>query len=280
MNTRLHCIAKLFYPLLDFSGFLDLYLFLRARIKPICWILVYHHISDDLGQMFTNVTPRLFEKQIRYPLARNFKVLSLAQLIEYIQRNSQLPSRSVVITFDDGYKNNYIYAYPILRKYKLPATIFLTTGLINGSIKPTSLSEIYREIFSKYPQEGLSLQWEEIREMSDNGIEFGAHTVSHPLLTRVSLDKAREEIELSKMEIEEKLGKEVKYFSYPYGDYNEEIIEIVKVVGFHCALTVEPFPIKKWTNLYKLGRIAIVSNFHHFKALASCFVSDIKRKKK
>ncbi|MBC7329535.1 hypothetical protein H5T88_04170 [bacterium] len=65
MDTRLHLIAKLFYPLLDLSSFLYLYLSLKTRIKPLCWILVYHHVSDDLGQMFTNVTPRLFEKQIR-----------------------------------------------------------------------------------------------------------------------------------------------------------------------------------------------------------------------
>jgi peptidoglycan/xylan/chitin deacetylase (PgdA/CDA1 family) len=118
--------------------------------------------------------------------------------------------------------------------------------------------------------------------MSENGIEFGAHTVSHPRLTKIPLEKAREEIEESKREIEEKLGKQVKCFSYPYGDYNAEIIEIVKEAGFTCAVAPHSFPISKWTNFYKLGRIdpVLASNFHHFKALLSGFVSDLKRMKR
>jgi peptidoglycan/xylan/chitin deacetylase (PgdA/CDA1 family) len=282
---RLHKIAKLFYPVLDFSGFLDLYCSLRTRINPLCWILMYHQISDYLGQLPLNVTPSLFEKQIKYLLSRNFKVISLTQLVEYLKGNSTLPPKSVVITFDDGYKNNYLHAYPILKKYNLPATIFLITGFVNGNIKPGSYSQAYREIFSKcsnYTKEWLPLSWEEIREMSENGIEFGAHTVSHPRLTKIPLKKAREEIELSKREIEEKLGKEVKCFAYPYGDYNEKIIELVKEAGFACAAAGYPSPISKRTNTYKLGRIdpAIASDFHYFKALLSGFVSDLKRMKR
>jgi len=283
MNTRLHRIAKFFYPVLDFSGFLNLYSSLRTRINPLCWVLMYHHISDQLvGQMLSNVSPRLFEKQIKYLLSRNFKVISLTQLVESLKGNSTLPPKSVVITFDDGYKNNYIYAYPILRKYNLPATIFLTTGFLNGSVKPTSFSGTYKKIFSEYPQEGVPLSWEEIREMSENGIDFGAHTVSHPRLTKIPLKKAREEIEESKREIEEKLGKQVKCFAYPYGDYNEKIIELVKEAGFSCAAAGHPSPISKRTNTYKLGRIdpAIASDFHYFKALLSGFVSDLKRMKR
>jgi peptidoglycan/xylan/chitin deacetylase (PgdA/CDA1 family) len=277
---RLHKIAKLFYPVLDFSGFLDLYCSLRTRINPLCWILMYHHISDYLGQLPLNVTPSLFEKQIKYLLSRNFKVISITQLVESLKGNSPLPPKSVVITFDDGYKNNYLHAYPILKKYNLPATIFLTTGFINKSVKPESFSPVYKEIISRCPQEWLPFSWEEVREMSENGIEFGAHTVSHPRLTKIPLEKAREEIEESKREIEEKLGKQVKCFAYPYGDYNEEIIEIVREVGFACAVSVHPFPISNRTNLYALGRIDINSDFHYFKALLSGFVSDLKRMKR
>jgi peptidoglycan/xylan/chitin deacetylase (PgdA/CDA1 family) len=283
MSTRLHRIAELFYPILDFSGFLDLYCSLRTRINPSCWVLMYHHISEELGrEECFNVTPCLFEKQIGFLLTKNFKVISLTQLVEYLKENSPLPPKSVVITFDDGYKNNYIYAYPILRKYNIPATIFLTTGFVNGSVKATSFSGTYEKIFSECPQEGLPLSWEEIREMSENGIYFGAHTVSHPRLTKIPLEKAREEIELSKREIEEKLGKEVKCFAYPYGDYNEKIIELVKEAGFSCAAAGHPSPISKRTNTYKLGRIdpAIASDFHYFKALLSGFISDLKKIKR
>ena len=284
MSTRLHRIAKLFYPFLDYSGFLDLYCSLRTRIKPLCWVLMYHHISEQLvGQPLSNVSPRLFEKQIKFLLSRDFKVISLTQLVESLKGNSPLPPHSVVITFDDGYKNNFLHAYPILRKYDLPATIFLTTGFVNGNIEPGSYSMAYRELFSKCPnqaKEWLPLSWEEIREMSENGIDFGAHTVSHPRLTKIPLEKAREEIEESKREIEEKLGKEVKCFAYPYGDYNEEIIELVKTAGFACAVTTHPFPISKLTNFYALGRIGIDSDFHYFKALLSGFVSDLKRMKR
>jgi len=277
--TRKHRVAKIFYPFLDYTGFLDFYGIIRHSVDSLCWILMFHHISARLLDLpLSNVPPEKFEKIMRYLLTKGFKIISLSQLAEHLENRGEPPRKSVVITFDDGLKNNYLYAYPILRKYDLPATIFLTTGLIESKIEITSFSKTWNDIFSKFPEEGSPLSWEEIREMSENGIEFGAHTVTHPRLTRIPLGKAKEEIEQSKKEIEDKIGKEVKHFAYPYGDFNEALIEIVRETGFLSAVTGALSPVTKEANLYAMGRLdcAIASNFHYFKALLSGFVPDLK----
>ncbi|MGB9878232.1 MAG: polysaccharide deacetylase family protein, partial [bacterium] len=252
---------------------------IRQRVSPISWVLVYHHIYPGLRNLpFLNVSPGDFEKQIKFLLTRNYKIISLSEMIEYFKEKGKPPSRAVVITFDDGFKNNYLYAYPILRKYNLPATIFLTTGFIKGGTKCVSFSPTWKKIFQEFPQSALPLSWDEVRVMGKNGIDFGAHTISHPHLLKLSYDEAREEIIQSKKEIEEKIGKEVKYFSYPYGEYNERIIEFVKEVGFTCVLSTNCSPFSKKTSIWEIGRIdgAGVLNFPYFGALLSGFVTDFK----
>jgi peptidoglycan/xylan/chitin deacetylase (PgdA/CDA1 family) len=291
-------------------------------------IMMYHRVCPMQDWLFAtcygfSVSPNSFEKQVEY-LTRNYDVISLSHLLEILQRSNIPPAKSVCFTFDDGYEDNYTYAYPILKRYGVPATFFLTTEYIGSQISPFSLlrslqytqikklklSEIgefklhspkerwqafctiweelkgmpeerAREIIEEINSlsgvdilfsEGPMLSWEEIREMSENGMEFGAHTRRHPnLVSQPTLEEARWEIEQSKRDIEGKLGKEVKAFAYPYGKFDERIMEIVKEAGFMGAVTMLPQWVKGGENPYLLGRISPSDDFAIFKAKIAGF---------
>ncbi len=223
----------------------------------------------------------------------------------------------MAITFDDGYKDNYLNAYPILKKYSSPATIFLTTGLIgngnllwldkisyalkmtvkrklviNGStyqlnnqpekvktffllykylieVAETRKNVIIEEIkgqleISNFNElSDLMLSWDDIRVMSMNNISFGAHTINHPILSRISLDEARKEIVQSKIDIEKETGTCVDLFAYPngkYEDFNEDIMKIVQDAGFICACSTFDETNSNDTNLYSLNRMPFALN--------------------
>lgn len=113
-------------------GILDTYAFFRRKLtKSQVAILMYHRVSAaNDGWSLEPLSPQTFERQIEY-FCRKYEILDLGELVQFIQQGKSLPQKAVVITFDDGYKDNYLYAYPILKKYHIPATIFLTTGHIN-----------------------------------------------------------------------------------------------------------------------------------------------------
>ena len=298
-------------------GFLDAYGFLRERLfEPQATILMYHRVGKNLeprSGLSIPVTPEVFEEQMNY-LRSRYKIMSLDELAMYVGKKKSLPKKIVSITFDDGYKDNYLYAYPILRKYNIPATIFLATGYIDTAslfwwdrmtycIQNTKLGVLELDVLGAYPLkstrdrliaesniktrlielserkkcelienlENISgvnipdslgreviLSWDEIKEMSGNGITFGAHTVTHPILTRLPMEEAKEEIVKSKLRIEEEIGKSVSLFCYPEGrpwDYNEEIKQNLKGSGFICAVTSVPRLVGPRDDPCELGRI-------------------------
>ena len=249
-------------------GFVDTYAFLRRTItKSQVAILMGHRVSPRSDNWSSSsISPETFEKQIRY-FVHNYNVISLEKLVEYIKQVKTLPPKSVVITFDDGYKDNYQYAYPILRKYNLPATIF-TAGLIGtgemfwwDKVKYifyyTNIKQLDLEGFGNYSIQAepdkkqasssiiekmklisekekktlieklivrckvnipadigkkMILSWDEIKEMNRNGIFFGPHSVNHPILTKIPLDEAKQEIVYARKVIEEKLDKKNIHF--------------------------------------------------------------------
>jgi peptidoglycan/xylan/chitin deacetylase (PgdA/CDA1 family) len=143
---------------------------------------------------------RLYEK--------GYKTLSISDAAEYLRRDTPFPERSFAITFDDGYQSVYGEAFPILQRYGFSATIFLTVGQNGPLIAAKRLPA-----FSK----GTMLSWNEIKEMQGSGIRVGAHTVTHPDLTRLPLERLKVEICDSKTIIEDALGIKVDCFAYPFG---------------------------------------------------------------
>jgi len=250
-------------------------------------------------------------------LRNNYKVISLDDFLEIHRSNAAIPDNAVVLTFDDGYRSNYTEVYPILKKYKIPATIFLTVNMIDtrkvfwwskvrfaitntkrqfvqmdarrwklntsGNRERTiqelckllkgmpeqprnhRVDELITSLDIKVDDSELPqmLTWEQVKEMSDNGITFGAHTLNHPVLTRISLEDARKEIAESKRVLEEKIQKPVKYFAYPSGteaDFNEDIKNIVRDSGYTCALTFMGGYNDQNSDIFALGRMALYMN--------------------
>jgi peptidoglycan/xylan/chitin deacetylase (PgdA/CDA1 family) len=189
-------------------------------------ILNYHSIHPT--NTFST-KPADFLQQMQY-LANEFNVLSLPQFHKLRLDCEKLPDKTVIVTFDDGYENNYQYAFPILAKYRLPATIFLTTAFIDKNYDITQEHIAYR---------GLPpLTWENIIEMKKSGLSFGAHTHTHPILTNTTLEKAEQEIALSKKIIEERLTEPIKMFAYTLGQrntFNNSIKALLRQHGFGCS---------------------------------------------
>ncbi len=231
-------------------------------------VLLYHRvcsIENDIWGLC--VSPKHFEEQIRY-IKKNYKI------IRFDDDWSMVSEPSVVITFDDGYRDNYLNAFPVLKKYDVPAMFFVSTGNIgkNAGFWWDRLSKISdidiamnhsmlrkmsscdrdvkleilekengRTTYSDDEEDkiGYTMSESELKGLASSElVGIGVHTVSHTSLSSVSSDIQMMEIKESKERLEELLGKTMKCFSYPYGDYNGDTIGILKEFGFEKAATV------------------------------------------
>ena len=227
--------------------------FLYMRPRYTVPILMYHSISYDEASTLS-VAPENFTRQIGYLHKKGYKVISLDKFVERMKKGDHFPHNTVVITFDDGFVDNYTYAFPALVKYKMPATVFLITGYMGS-----------RE---KY------LNWDQVRLMADNGIDFGAHTRNDVYLPAVKSDKElMEELTGSKADIEKALGKKADYFCYPIGGFNEKVKEAVKDAGYKGACTTNRGYDKYNRDAYELNRIKVTDSDmtkpFHFRAKLS-----------
>jgi len=221
-------------------------------------ILLYHSI-DNSGSSIS-ITPKEFKTHMEYLKYNGYQTISLLQFVEWLYVDSNSPTKKAVITFDDGFKNNHTEAFPVLRKHGFTATIFLATDYINGISswdKDKSIPEV------------PMLSWDEIREMSDNGIDFGSHSCSHRYLTRISKGELEAELLNSKSIIEARLKKPVRFLCHPYGDTNHRTQRIAKECGYLGAFGGLDFSLKNSSdNLYDLKRVgtAHFSSLQDFKA--------------
>ena len=180
-------------------------------------ILMYHALDDRRSAI--SVAPATFERQMRTLYEECFQVMSLSRLVHCLRAGEDLPQRSVVITFDDGLESVYSDAFPTLERFGFPATVFLVAGFCARSNDwPGQPSNILPS---------ATMTWAQVRELDRRGIEFGAHTFSHPRLDRVARGDLEHEILESKAEIEQKLGHSVDLFSYPYGRISAASAELV-----------------------------------------------------
>lgn len=199
-------------------------------------ILAYHRILPEARNALS-VHTRDFEKHIRFFIKNGWECLTLRELSDlYLKKNRKLDRKIFVITFDDGYRNNYEHAYPILRKYGIRATIFLTVDYI-GKHKPFywDKSHLPGIITDDYP-----LDWDEVCEMKKYGIEFGSHTLTHLELANIRLDDARRQICESKAILDSKLSQNTVSFCYPKGSMNENICRLVKEANYEIAVITPP----------------------------------------
>jgi peptidoglycan/xylan/chitin deacetylase (PgdA/CDA1 family) len=209
-------------------------------------ILYYHSISD--APVRSSVSPGSFESQLEYLVRDGYTLLSLSQAIDRLASETAFGERNAVVTLDDGFQDNYEHALPILSRLRVPATVFLTVGYIGTDRLPT----LTRTDFMPRP-----LDWREVKEMQAQGIEFGSHTITHPMLSQVPLDVARREIGESKRMLEDRLGTAVPFFCYPRGDVNEAVRRIVCDEGYRAACSTLPGLNDRRTDLFGLRRTYI-----------------------
>jgi len=217
-------------------------------------ILMYHSIGHN--KVFFTVSPENFIKQMDYLYRKKYNVIFLSELVDFLKSKKEIPSKTVVLTFDDGYEDIFFGAFPIFKKYNFPATVFLTAGFIGKQITNSA---------------GISLKalsFEQIREMHDSElVDFEPHTVNHPRLSRISLEKAAGEILDSREIVGKNLNKKCDLFAYPYGDYNREIQEVLEKNGFSGAITIREGLVSRNDDLLGLKRNSIDSSvgFSQFK---------------
>ncbi|HEX3011777.1 MAG TPA: polysaccharide deacetylase family protein, partial [Syntrophomonadaceae bacterium] len=175
-------------------------------------------------------------------------------------KGEKLPAKPIVITFDDGYQDNYTYAWPILRKYRFTATVFVVTNTIGGINKFDCIKHI--------EPKNKMMNWAQIREMNANGIIIGSHTLDHLHLTHISYAEAKRQIAESKEVLQHGLGKEVQYFCYPYGDVSPSIAKLVQESGYKAATAINPGAAYR-RNPYMLARIRVTGHYSHQRFIAN-----------
>jgi len=186
------------------------------------------------------VSPETFDRQMSFLKRHKYNIVPLETLANLIKEKEKIPPKTVAITLDDGYRDNYTNAFPILKKYNLPATIFII------------VEEVGRPL-------GDRLSWGEIKIMQDSGIiTFGSHTLGPtPLINIKSDEELKRQIFDSKRVLEEKLGREVRLFSYPEGMFNAKIRQMVIEAGYTCAVATNPGKYYPDDDIFALKRIRI-----------------------
>ena len=214
--------------------------------------LMYHSISDS--DVFFAVKKEDFLQQIKYLVEKKYNVVSIEMLYNYII-DKNIPAKTITITFDDGYRDNFLNAYSILKKYNIPATIFVSTLLIGTSIKARN-----GETFD-------IINYEDILEMQKDGlIKFESHCRNHSKLVKLDEKEVDDELLLSKKDIEEKIEEDSNFLAYPFGSFNKEVKNVAKKY-YKMAFTVEKGIINSSSDLFELKRNSIDSevNFLQFK---------------
>jgi|GEM_PF-1059292 len=284
------------------------------RTRPV--ILMYHRISED--SRIPGIAPAIFEEQLQY-LIKHFHVMNMR---EYLQQTTILPN-TVVITFDDGHEDFYSIAWPLLKKYKLSASLFIVTEFVEGScwlwpdlikyilinaqdgeiqLPQTGLINLNKKNllvnWQKLANVGLSLNsqaraefinlladatqlqdrltlpqspfasvtWEQLSAMVSEGLDVGSHTVSHPILSQLSLDELNYELQESKTRIEQKLPISVQGICYPNGmakDISEQVLTAAQKI-YQYGLVAFPAHTKLKKPMH-LGRIGAPGDMENFK---------------
>jgi len=206
-------------------------------------ILTFHSVEDQSCTI--SFSPEVFKRGMAKLYENGYRTITLLEAVDCLNLGNTFPERSFVITFDDGYESVHKEAFPVLQDYRMTATIFLTVGE-GGRVKPGE----------RLPSLGgrLMLNWREIHEMKQGGIEFGAHTLTHPDLTRLSLKRVKSEICDSKLIIEDALNAPVECFTAPFSRYDNRSLEIIRQ-HFSCACSDKLSLINLRSDLYGLERI-------------------------
>lgn len=223
-------------------------LVLYRRFSKRVPILMYHRIADIPGDR-NSLSPVKFAEQLDYLSSQGFHTVSLQDVHAYYTTGKKLPSKPVLLTFDDGYEDNLSVALPLLAARNMMATVFPISDWVG---KPNDW-----ENFGKPP--AVTMNWEQLQKWLNAGMEIGSHTVSHPFLTQLSGEALQSELTQSKDTLSSRLSISADFLCYPYGDYSAQVITAAKEAQYKGALAIyDKAPL--WNlDLYALPRIPISS---------------------
>lgn len=200
-------------------------------------VLLYHRVGDTEGPL--TITPDKFAEDLSRLRQMGYETISLETFRRYkADPETPLPSRPIMISFDDGYLDNYLNAYLLLRKYGMTAAFYIITSLVGAEDR---------------------LAAGHIREMAANGMSIGSHTVSHRQLGDLGTEEATNEMSLSRLYLEGLLQKPVQFIAYPKGSYNESTGAVARETGYWGGFSILPGTCSRGTNSYMLRRIPVFS---------------------
>lgn len=199
-------------------------------------VLMYHSIAYEKGNDL-RVPPEKFRQELQIIKDNGFTPITLDELYSHFNDEAALPQKPIVLTFDDGYKDNCENALPILKEFGFKATVFVITCQTDDSTDYMTSAQL--------------------KEMNANGVDVESHTVTHPHLKDLSYDKQLVELRDSKAKLEKILNKKINYIAYPYGSYNDDTIKLAQSLGYKMALTTNEGQANKDQGIYTLDRMYI-----------------------
>ena len=214
-------------------------------------VLAYHKIdlpTADVRIRGAFTAPKRFETQIAYLNRKGYSFLTATDLANYYIENGRWPERSLCLTFDDGWKDNFTHAFPILKKYGVKATIFLV---------PSCIGLTTDQVTAEGEGEREHMSVSDIREMAEFGIEFGSHSMNHKLFDRITETDIDDEVSGSKAFIEDLLQRDCKTFAYPAGFFNDHAKSAIKNAGYIAAFSTV-YGSQDHVDLYELNRTEIL----------------------
>lgn len=217
-------------------------------------VLMYHHVSPSPGMI--TCTPENFEDQLRWLSQRGYRSLTCAEFADHLNGKG-VPAKSLLITFDDGYLDNWVYAHPLLKKYGFNAVVFLVTSWVDdGPVRPQSGDTAVPEtpghaecerLIDAGQSDKVILRWSEIQAMRQDGtFEFHSHTHTHTRWDKSvhaaeKNTRMHEELRLSRAVLEENLGAVSDHFCWPQGYFDDDYVRIAKQAGFKYLYTTHAF---------------------------------------
>lgn len=217
-------------------------------------ILIYHHIRNfsdkDSENDRTFVVPADdFEEQLKYLQDNNFAAISFENLVDYFSGDFAMPAKPVIISFDDGLMNQYENALPLLKQYGFSATFFIFTN-------PVSKSKNY-------------MTWENLGELIELGMEIGVHGHYHLYFDRISKKELDKELAGSKELIKKNIDYDARVVAYPFGTYNDEVIELIKQTNYSAARGIVNGVVHTKEDLYELDGYFVTDSFARFKYIVN-----------
>lgn len=252
---------------------------------------MYHHINPNRGDMIT-VTPEVFDAQMRHVKEAGYRSLSADELVGFIGGKNEIDGRAVAITFDDGYLDNYVYAFPALKAHGVKATIFTVTAWADraaaqnsakgkGSLmegfrkKPPTHAEAKAMIEKGDCRESV-MDWEMIEEMRGSGlVEFYSHTMTHMRCDRLDSEGLANELAGSRRSLEERLNRACRYLCWPKGKHTPESVEAAKAAGYSGIFTTAPGVARQGDDPFSIKRIPVKDGVNWFKSRLRIYTSPL-----